>query len=242
MYTQIVQNLPPTPSKFHYIFNLRDLSRVYQGLCLTVPDRFETAQQFVRVWKNECLRVFHDRLTNAGDKAAVQVSSNPMVTALTQMVVSLYLLANLFGLSEWLQVFGSACCILNIKFRSPICKHLKRPVSSIVRFRCVNMEYLFGNLWLSDEVQASPRRPSGRIWALNYTLFRATSRNCLKRSSLRIWSLCNENQSCLEIIATLWRENLAFMKMSSITKLRKPCLKRWAMNSTLRLSAAMCSF
>jgi dynein heavy chain len=74
LYTQIVHNHPPTPSKFHYIFNLRDLSRVYQGLCLIVPDRFEKANQFIRVWRNECLRVFHDRLTNAGDKAAVQVS------------------------------------------------------------------------------------------------------------------------------------------------------------------------
>lgn len=73
LYKQIVQNHPPTPSKFHYIFNLRDLSRVYQGLCLTVPDRFENANQFVRVWRNECLRVFHDRLINAADKTAVQV-------------------------------------------------------------------------------------------------------------------------------------------------------------------------
>lgn len=73
LYSKIVHNHPPTPSKFHYIFNLRDLSRVYQGLCLTVPDRFENASQFVRVWRNECLRVFHDRLTNAVDKAAVQV-------------------------------------------------------------------------------------------------------------------------------------------------------------------------
>ena len=79
LYTQIVHNLPPTPSKFHYIFNLRDLSRVYQGLCLTVPDRFENANQFIRVWRNESLRVFHDRLTNAGDKAAVQVSLSSVV-------------------------------------------------------------------------------------------------------------------------------------------------------------------
>ena len=74
LYQQIVHNHPPTPSKFHYIFNLRDLSRVYQGLCLSVPDRFGKANQFVRVWRNECLRVFHDRLINKADKDAVQVT------------------------------------------------------------------------------------------------------------------------------------------------------------------------
>lgn len=75
LYHKIIQNLPPTPSKFHYIFNLRDLSRVTQGLCLSTPDRFDNPGQFVRLWKNECLRVFYDRLTSASDKKIVNVSS-----------------------------------------------------------------------------------------------------------------------------------------------------------------------
>ncbi|MEE6504167.1 hypothetical protein FKM82_005082, partial [Ascaphus truei] len=72
LYKLIVRDLPPTPSKFHYIFNLRDLSRVYNGLVLTTPERFQTVAQMVRVWRNEGLRVFHDRLINEVDKRVVQ--------------------------------------------------------------------------------------------------------------------------------------------------------------------------
>jgi dynein heavy chain len=30
LYNELVTRLPPTPSKFHYVFNLRDLGRVYE--------------------------------------------------------------------------------------------------------------------------------------------------------------------------------------------------------------------
>ncbi|XP_073442216.1 dynein axonemal heavy chain 10 [Dendrobates tinctorius] len=72
LYKMIVRDLPPTPSKFHYIFNLRDLSRVFNGLVLTTPERFQTKAEMVRVWRNEALRVFHDRLINENDKTVVQ--------------------------------------------------------------------------------------------------------------------------------------------------------------------------
>ncbi|TUV82046.1 Dynein heavy chain 10, axonemal [Bagarius yarrelli] len=79
MYKSIIKDLPPTPSKFHYIFNLRDLSRVFNGLTLTNAERFLMVTQFVRVWRNECLRVFHDRLINETDKALVQAHIKTLI-------------------------------------------------------------------------------------------------------------------------------------------------------------------
>lgn len=73
LYQRVVRDLPPTPSKFHYIFNLRDLSRIYHGLSLIKPDRFDDPPSLVRVWRNECHRVFYDRLTNNKDRNIVKV-------------------------------------------------------------------------------------------------------------------------------------------------------------------------
>jgi dynein heavy chain len=42
LYTTISERLPRTPVKFHYIFNLRDLSRIYEGLLLSVTDKFQS--------------------------------------------------------------------------------------------------------------------------------------------------------------------------------------------------------
>ena len=66
--------LPPTPSRFHYLFSLRDLSRVFCGLCQTSPERFTKTRQMARCWRNECLRVFADRLID--DQVGTEVSAD----------------------------------------------------------------------------------------------------------------------------------------------------------------------
>lgn len=60
--------------KFYYIFNLRDLFRIYYGMCFIIFDRFFKVENFVRVWRNECLRVIGDRLISDVDKEIVNVS------------------------------------------------------------------------------------------------------------------------------------------------------------------------
>ena len=71
LYRQIVELLPRTPVKFHYIFNLRDLSRVYEGLTRSTIDKFSTKDSIIRLWRNEALHVFNDRLINEEDRIVV---------------------------------------------------------------------------------------------------------------------------------------------------------------------------
>lgn len=69
IYKIIVDKLPPTPSKFHYIFNLKDLTRIFSGMLQLESSFFKEVRQFVRVWRNEFTRVICDRLINAKDQA-----------------------------------------------------------------------------------------------------------------------------------------------------------------------------
>jgi dynein heavy chain len=71
LYRDICEQLPRTPLKFHYIFNLRDLSRIYEGMYQSTVDKLTTVEQLIRLWRNECTRVFADRLINYADREKV---------------------------------------------------------------------------------------------------------------------------------------------------------------------------
>ncbi len=46
----------PTAVKFHYQWNLRELSAVTQGLCLATPDYYNQPLMLARLWLHEVRR------------------------------------------------------------------------------------------------------------------------------------------------------------------------------------------
>eukprot|EP00898_Chlorokybus_atmophyticus_P005691 jgi/Chlat1/6122/Chrsp409S05665 len=85
LWNKVAAKMLPTPAKFHYLFNMRDLSRVFQGVILAEPDRFNNKAPtssvgvpntpvtspegyLLALWRHECERVFADKLTTPEDK------------------------------------------------------------------------------------------------------------------------------------------------------------------------------
>ena len=84
LWNKVQAKMLPTPAKFHYLFNMRELSKVFQGIILASRDRFSTAASgkfggnvtsssgyLLALWLHECRRVFSDKLTSQDDKAWV---------------------------------------------------------------------------------------------------------------------------------------------------------------------------
>ena len=67
IYFRIIETLKPTPTRFHYMFNLRDVSKVFQGILMVSPKSLPHPDYMARLWIHECCRVFGDRLINNED-------------------------------------------------------------------------------------------------------------------------------------------------------------------------------
>ena len=70
LYTKVQtsKELLPTPAKSHYIYNLRDLSKVFQGITKASNRSFVSENDFLKLWAHECSRIFKDRLISIQDQ------------------------------------------------------------------------------------------------------------------------------------------------------------------------------
>ena len=68
IYNKISEELLPTPAKFHYTFNMRDISKVFQGILMIKPRRCADTDTFSKLFVHEAFRIFYDRLINEEDQ------------------------------------------------------------------------------------------------------------------------------------------------------------------------------
>uniref|UniRef100_A0A669PYI5 Dynein axonemal heavy chain 9 n=1 Tax=Phasianus colchicus TaxID=9054 RepID=A0A669PYI5_PHACC len=57
----------PTAIKFHYIFNLRDFSNIFQGLLFSSPECLKQPQDLVKLYLHESNRVYRDKMVEEKD-------------------------------------------------------------------------------------------------------------------------------------------------------------------------------
>ena len=82
IWDMVKRRLLPTPSKFHYTFTIRELARVFGGICgvaqkheykviekcLNIKEKVRPELFLIALWRHECDRTFIDKLTNNPDK------------------------------------------------------------------------------------------------------------------------------------------------------------------------------
>lgn len=72
LYRAVVNELLPTPSKSHYLFNTRDLAKIVQGTMQSTKSFYDTKDSMLALWCHETFRVIGDRMWDPQDKTWLQ--------------------------------------------------------------------------------------------------------------------------------------------------------------------------
>ena len=69
VYNAALEHLLPTPSKCTYLFNLRDVGKIVQGVLQASARYFDSRESLLQLWCHESCRVLQDRMWSAEDKS-----------------------------------------------------------------------------------------------------------------------------------------------------------------------------
>ncbi len=80
LWNKVKNTLLPTPAKFHYVFNMRELSRIFKGITNVRKETVNSSSTLgfkpevflIALWRHECERTFVDKLTNNKEKDLVK--------------------------------------------------------------------------------------------------------------------------------------------------------------------------
>ena len=67
LHTKMGQMFLPTAVKFHYVFNMRDLANIFQGMLFGNGETCAEPNQLIRLWAHEATRVYGDKLVEERD-------------------------------------------------------------------------------------------------------------------------------------------------------------------------------
>lgn len=118
-YEKILVEKLPTPLKFHYTFNLRDLSRVFMGLVRANKNEIKDGKHLIRLWGHEMSRIFYDRLINEDDrewfdKTLGRVSENYLRIRTEDLNLHKAFYTDLFTLGDAEEIYEEATDIRKI--------------------------------------------------------------------------------------------------------------------------------
>uniref|UniRef100_H0Z5T6 Dynein axonemal heavy chain 17 n=1 Tax=Taeniopygia guttata TaxID=59729 RepID=H0Z5T6_TAEGU len=67
LHRKVAATFLPTAVKFHYVFNLRDFSNIFQGLLFSTPECLKQPQDLLKLYLHESNRVYRDRMVEEVD-------------------------------------------------------------------------------------------------------------------------------------------------------------------------------
>uniref|UniRef100_A0A7S3YCK6 Uncharacterized protein n=1 Tax=Lotharella globosa TaxID=91324 RepID=A0A7S3YCK6_9EUKA len=68
IHSRVADKFLPSSVKFHYLFNMRELGKLFQGICRST--KVIKRHELMYLYVHECMRVYHDRLLNKEDVEA----------------------------------------------------------------------------------------------------------------------------------------------------------------------------